>query len=139
MTYLFPLLTIFWGGLFASGLILYWVVYTAYLVVQQYTIMGWGNFFPLFGWSPAFARTNEEISERAARRELRGGPRVGSSPPPTKSAAGQSPDDRHPPEERSGGARGGEQRPDASGRPGGQQRAAGPHRPRGQKKRGRKR
>ncbi len=56
MTYLFPLLTIFWGGLFASGLILYWVVYTAYLVMQQYTIMGWGNLFPLFGWTPPFAR-----------------------------------------------------------------------------------
>ncbi|HEU4798477.1 MAG TPA: YidC/Oxa1 family membrane protein insertase, partial [bacterium] len=41
MTYLFPLLTIFWGGIFPSGLILYWVVYTAYLVVQQFFIMGW--------------------------------------------------------------------------------------------------
>ena len=46
MIYLFPLMTIFWGGLFPSGLILYWVVYTAFLVVQQYTIMGWGNLFP---------------------------------------------------------------------------------------------
>jgi YidC/Oxa1 family membrane protein insertase len=55
MTYLFPLLTIWWGGLFPSGLILYWVVYTAYLIVQQYTIMGFGNLFPLFGWHPRFA------------------------------------------------------------------------------------
>ncbi|TMB56760.1 MAG: YidC/Oxa1 family membrane protein insertase, partial [Chloroflexi bacterium] len=50
MTYLFPLLTIWWGGLFPSGLILYWVVYTAYLTAQQFRIMGWGNLFPLFGW-----------------------------------------------------------------------------------------
>jgi YidC/Oxa1 family membrane protein insertase len=55
MIYLFPLMTIFWGGLFPSGLILYWIVYTAFLVVQQYTIMGWGNLFPVFGWQPRWA------------------------------------------------------------------------------------
>jgi len=55
MTYTFPLLTIVWGGIFPSGLILYWVVYTAYLVIQQYLIMGWGNLFPLFGWQPRWA------------------------------------------------------------------------------------
>ncbi len=59
MTYLFPLLTIFWGGLFPSGLILYWIIYTAYLVVQQFLIMGWGNLFPLFGWQPAWAASTE--------------------------------------------------------------------------------
>ena len=52
MTYLFPIMTIVWGGVFPAGLILYWVVYTAYLIGQQYVIMGWGNLFPLFGWSP---------------------------------------------------------------------------------------
>ena len=52
MTYTFPLLTIVWGGIFPSGLILYWIVYTAYLVVQQFFIMGWGNLFPIFGWRP---------------------------------------------------------------------------------------
>ena len=55
MIYTFPLLTIIWGGIFPSGLILYWIVYTAYLVVQQYLIMGWGNLFPLFGWQPSWA------------------------------------------------------------------------------------
>jgi YidC/Oxa1 family membrane protein insertase len=55
MIYTFPLLTIIWGGIFPSGLILYWIVYTAYLVVQQYFIMGWGNLFPLFGWQPGWA------------------------------------------------------------------------------------
>jgi len=53
MTYTFPLLTIFWGGIFPSGLILYWIVYTAYLVIQQFLIMGWGNLFPIFGWQPS--------------------------------------------------------------------------------------
>jgi YidC/Oxa1 family membrane protein insertase len=55
MIYTFPLLTIIWGGIFPSGLILYWIVYTAYLVIQQYLIMGWGNLFPLFGWQPSWA------------------------------------------------------------------------------------
>lgn len=55
MIYTFPLLTIIWGGIFPSGLILYWIVYTAYLVGQQYFIMGWGNLFPLFGWQPSWA------------------------------------------------------------------------------------
>jgi YidC/Oxa1 family membrane protein insertase len=70
MTYLFPLLTIWWGGLFPSGLILYWVVYTAYLIVQQFRIMGWGNLFPLFGWQPAFAPQPETgLVSRPPRRE----------------------------------------------------------------------
>ncbi len=70
MTYLFPLLTIWWGGLFPSGLILYWVVYTAYLIAQQFRIMGWGNLFPLFGWQPAFAgRANDELGATAKRSD----------------------------------------------------------------------
>jgi len=70
MTYLFPLLTIWWGGLFPSGLILYWVIYTAYLVVQQYRIMGWGNLFPLFGWQPGFAPPPEDgLVSRPPRRD----------------------------------------------------------------------
>jgi YidC/Oxa1 family membrane protein insertase len=62
MIYLFPLMTIFWGGLFPSGLILYWIVYTAFLVVQQYTIMGWGNLFPVFGWQPRWVPRNEDAA-----------------------------------------------------------------------------
>jgi YidC/Oxa1 family membrane protein insertase len=68
MTYLFPLLTIFWGGLFPSGLILYWIVYTGYLVVQQFIIMGWGNLFPLFGWQPGFAPRPETGISSAPKR-----------------------------------------------------------------------
>lgn len=59
MTYTFPLLTIVWGGIFPSGLILYWIVYTGYLVVQQFLIMGWGNLFPIFGWQPSWAPSPE--------------------------------------------------------------------------------
>lgn len=67
MIYTFPLLTIIWGGIFPSGLILYWIIYTAYLVVQQYLIMGWGNLFPLFGWQPRWAPAPEAGSARAER------------------------------------------------------------------------
>ena len=67
MIYTFPLLTIIWGGIFPSGLILYWIVYTAYLVVQQYLIMGWGNLFPLFGWQPGWAPSPEAGIARTSR------------------------------------------------------------------------
>ncbi len=56
MTYLFPLMYVFWGGIFPSGLIVYWIVYSAYVIVQQYMMMGWGNLFPILGWTPRFAR-----------------------------------------------------------------------------------
>jgi YidC/Oxa1 family membrane protein insertase len=69
MTYLFPFLTVFWGGIFPSGLILYYLVYTAFLVVQQYFIMGWGNLFPLFGWQPAWAPATVEPAPRPRRRD----------------------------------------------------------------------
>ncbi|HYI67238.1 MAG TPA: membrane protein insertase YidC [Candidatus Limnocylindrales bacterium] len=67
MTYTFPLLTIIWGGIFPSGLILYWIVYTAYLVVQQFLIMGWGNLFPIFGWQPSWAPSPEPGITPASR------------------------------------------------------------------------
>jgi YidC/Oxa1 family membrane protein insertase len=67
MTYTFPLLTVVWGGIFPSGLILYWIVYTSYLVVQQYLIMGWGNLFPLFGWTPGWAKSAESDTARSSR------------------------------------------------------------------------
>ncbi len=68
MMYTFPLLTIVWGGIFPSGLILYWIVYTAYLVVQQYLIMGWGNLFPLFGWTPSWAPSSDEPTPARPKR-----------------------------------------------------------------------
>ncbi len=69
MTYTFPLLTIVWGGIFPSGLILYWIVYTAYLVTQQSLIMGWGNLFPIFGWRPPFAPAPSSALVAGQRRQ----------------------------------------------------------------------
>jgi YidC/Oxa1 family membrane protein insertase len=89
MTYVFPLLTVFWGGLFPSGLILYWVVYTAYLVGHQFLMMGWGNLFPIFSWNPSWGGAPAEL-----RHPLRRGsgqvpdaasqPRSTGSRPPTQ-------------------------------------------------------
>jgi YidC/Oxa1 family membrane protein insertase len=94
MTYIFPLLTVFWGGLFASGLILYWIIYTAYLVGHQFLIMGWGNLFPLFGWTPPFvSRPPDRSTPRLAPKEP-GAPRASSgdgAKPPPSAAGGQRP------------------------------------------------
>ena len=88
MTYTFPLLTIVWGGIFPSGLILYWIVYTAYLVVQQYLIMGWGNLFPIFGWQPGWAPKTPESEAarrpRTKRLETDDAPAEASSPAPIR-------------------------------------------------------
>ena len=90
MTYTFPLLTIIWGGIFPSGLILYWIVYTAYLVVQQFLIMGWGNLFPLFGWQPSWAPSPDPDltpPSRPRRADDADAAVTGESPRPTPSRA----------------------------------------------------
>jgi YidC/Oxa1 family membrane protein insertase len=105
MTYLFPLLTIWWGGLFPSGLILYWIVYTAYLVVQQYRIMGWGNLFPLFGWHPRWApRLDAGLVDRPPRRDAAEIGNPGNPGNPGRDAAPA-------PTQRPGGSPGGTSRP----------------------------
>lgn len=112
MTYLFPLLTIFWGGLFPSGLILYWIIYTAYLVVQQFLIMGWGNLFPLFGWQPAFAASTEpgiastQMRPKQEPRDAgRSRPEVATDPPsnsPTPARGGGERGQQRPANRRTG-------------------------------------
>ncbi len=44
--YLFPLMILFTGRLFPSGLALYWLVSTIVGLVQQYYISGWGGLKP---------------------------------------------------------------------------------------------
>ncbi|MCX6725736.1 MAG: YidC/Oxa1 family membrane protein insertase [Candidatus Shapirobacteria bacterium] len=46
MLYLFPLMTIFIGFTFPSGLVLYWFIFSLSTVVQQYYISGWGGLKP---------------------------------------------------------------------------------------------
>ena len=110
MIYTFPLLTIIWGGIFPSGLILYWVVYTAYLVVQQYLMMGWGNLFPLFGWQPGWAPP-PATPEAPKRVESREGPDEPAQPEKQRAASsGGSRGSSRPANRRSGSKKRGRKR-----------------------------
>lgn len=51
-----PLISLAYGGFLPAGLFIYWIVTTIFGIVQQYLIVGWGSTFPLFGFSPSFAR-----------------------------------------------------------------------------------
>ena len=46
MLYLFPLMTIFIGYSFPSGLILYWFIFSLFTAIQQYFVAGWGGLTP---------------------------------------------------------------------------------------------
>jgi len=46
MLYLFPLMTIFIGYSFPSGLVLYWLIFSLFTAIQQYFINGWGGLTP---------------------------------------------------------------------------------------------
>ncbi len=54
-----PLFSLIYGALLPAGLFLYWIVTTIFSIVQQYLIAGWGSLFPLFGWTPGFARDHK--------------------------------------------------------------------------------
>jgi YidC/Oxa1 family membrane protein insertase len=56
MLYFLPLISILYGGILPAGLFLYWIMGTIFSMIQQYLIIGWGGTFPLFGWTPGFAR-----------------------------------------------------------------------------------
>jgi YidC/Oxa1 family membrane protein insertase len=56
MAVFFPFIYVFLGGTWPAGLLLYIMVSTIFTIVQQYLIIGWGGMFPLFGWTPGFAR-----------------------------------------------------------------------------------
>jgi YidC/Oxa1 family membrane protein insertase len=46
MLYLFPLMTVIFGFQFPSGMVLYWLVFSAVAALQQYQITGWGGLTP---------------------------------------------------------------------------------------------
>jgi len=47
MTYTLPLMTIFFGMSFPSGLALYWLLFSIFQMIQQYKSSGWGGLTPL--------------------------------------------------------------------------------------------
>jgi YidC/Oxa1 family membrane protein insertase len=54
----FPFISLIYGGFLPAGLFLYWITSTVYRAVQTYLYIGWGSLFPLFGWTPGFARNH---------------------------------------------------------------------------------
>lgn len=46
MSYMFPLMTLFIGFQFPSGLVLYWTVFSIFSSIQQYFVSGWGGLKP---------------------------------------------------------------------------------------------
>jgi YidC/Oxa1 family membrane protein insertase len=59
MSIFLPLITLLYSTIIPVGLFLYLIVATIYQVVQQYLTTGWGGMFPLFGWTPGFARDHK--------------------------------------------------------------------------------
>jgi YidC/Oxa1 family membrane protein insertase len=86
-----PLFSILYGNILPAGLFIYWIVTTVFSIVQQYLIAGWGGLFPLFGWTPGFARDHTpRFPVSAAPLPPRVGQRVTESATPTR----RSPTDR---------------------------------------------
>jgi YidC/Oxa1 family membrane protein insertase len=83
-----PLISIFYGAILPAGLFIYWIVFTAYSVIQQYLIVGWGSLFPLFGWTPGFAKDHTPrfpVAMPAAVRAQSGDDRDNTDPRPSPS------------------------------------------------------
>jgi YidC/Oxa1 family membrane protein insertase len=89
-----PLFSIIYGSFLPAGLFLYWIVFTAYSIVQQYLIVGWGSLFPLFGWTPGFAQNHTPRFPVEPPRPLSGGTTSGSSGASRQQEPSRSPSDR---------------------------------------------
>jgi YidC/Oxa1 family membrane protein insertase len=86
-----PLFSIFYGSFLPAGLFIYWIVTTIFAIVQQYLIAGWGSLFPLFGWTPGFARDHSPRFPVPPPPPLKRGVAAEGEPPPTSR---RSPSDR---------------------------------------------
>ena len=54
-----PLISLAYASILPAGLFIYWIFGNIYSSVQQYLVVGWGSMFPLFGWTPGFARDHK--------------------------------------------------------------------------------
>ena len=88
-----PLISLAYGGFLPAGLFIYWIVTTIFGIVQQYLIVGWGSTFPLFGFSPSFARDHRPRFPVEEPKVATGGP-PGAARKPT--IARRPPTDRTP-------------------------------------------
>lgn len=57
MLYMFPLMTLLIGFSFPSGLVLYWLVFSVFQLVQQYSTGGWGGLEP---WAEKLKSKNKQ-------------------------------------------------------------------------------
>ena len=74
MAYTFPLMTVFLGAQFPSGLTLYWIATTAFQIVQQYFVSGWGQlpkYLPFLRGIPTPADKEMKRETREALAEER--------------------------------------------------------------------
>jgi YidC/Oxa1 family membrane protein insertase len=54
-----PLFSLVYGGFLPAGLFIYWITTTIFGIVQQYLLAGYGGLFPIFGWTPGFAKNHK--------------------------------------------------------------------------------
>ncbi len=59
MFLLLPAFSLIYGAILPAGLFVYWITTTIFSIVQQFLINGYGGLFPLFGWTPGFARDHQ--------------------------------------------------------------------------------
>ena len=83
-----PLISLAYGGFLPAGLFIYWIVTTIFGIIQQYLIVGWGSTFPLFGFTPGFARDHRPRFPVEEPKIVAGGADYvlavkGNQPPPT--------------------------------------------------------
>ena len=85
MSYYFPLLTVYFATQFPAGLAVYWVTTTAFGIVQQYFVSGWGRlprFLPFLAAIPSPADKTLAARQQAAleeeRRDMAAAPAVAS-------------------------------------------------------------
>jgi hypothetical protein len=56
MFLLLPAFSLIYGFILPAGLFIYWITTTVFSIIQQFLINGYGGLFPMFGWTPEFAK-----------------------------------------------------------------------------------
>lgn len=80
-----PLITLLYSTVIPVGLFVYLIVSTIYQVAQQFLTTGFGGMFPLFGFTPGFARDHKPRFPVATPTAAASQPRAAGAParPPT--------------------------------------------------------
>jgi YidC/Oxa1 family membrane protein insertase len=81
-----PAFSLLYGAILPAGLFIYWITTTIFSIVQQFLINGYGGLFPLFGWTPGFAK--EHKPRFPVRMPEPKPPKVGASGGEGKTTAG---------------------------------------------------